>query len=293
MLLRWRRHVQRRALPAGPATRTRASTTIATDGLPGLCHRSQTSSAKNNVVSMQDLLASNPQRNWELSFNWERALQWWPQAAWKDALGPSFKAEHSRLAALLQQNGPSNHYYLLRRHPELAKDVLQLVVDSTKAFPYVNPLHRDMDIIKVALFVPPSSIVLTRNLQVLRQMALAVGEDNMVHAVQVVIHQRCLTKESARCTPCLYRSLSAASDTTSATTLRDILRHLIHHHLVPEVCYAWFRRHQVPLSAISIGHMMQFLRPGQPHANMETFQQVYADAVDAGGVASLVGRICA
>ncbi|RHZ00676.1 hypothetical protein DYB26_007605 [Aphanomyces astaci] len=223
MLLRWRRHVQRRALPAGPATSTRASTTIATDGLPGLCHRSQTSSAKNNVVSMQDLLASNPQRNWELSFNWERALQWWPQAAWKDALGPSFKAEHSRLAALLQQNGPSNHYYLLRRHPELAKDVLQLVVDSTKAFPYVNPLHRDMDIIKVALFVPS-------------------------------IFDRSYEEPAG---------------------------------------YAWFRRHQVPLGAISIGHMMQFLRPGQPHANMETFQQVYADAVDAGGVASLVGRICA
>ncbi|ETV97594.1 hypothetical protein H310_09490 [Aphanomyces invadans] len=361
MLRRWRQHAQRHAnlRRAGAST---ASFADRSTPAPYPCHES--SRAKNNFVSLQDLLASNPQRNYELAFNWERALQWWPQAAWKDALRLSSKSEHARLAALLQQSGPSNHYYLLRRHPELAVDVLKLVVNSTDAFAYVNPLHRDMDIIKV-----------------LRQMALAIGDDNMLHAAKTVIHQRCLSKESARCTPCLYRSLCAATDTTSAPQLREILRHLIHHRLVPEIltllefateqripidvwrrifnmfihasfeapeapteitsgdegdagvrfrvvqdvalqfmahvearpirisegiaasviraavhhgeadtaltCYDWFRQRQVPLCNIAVGHLMQLLRPGQHHASMQRFQQIYDETVAARGVSSL------
>ncbi|KAF0686034.1 Aste57867_22128 [Aphanomyces stellatus] len=165
------------------------------------------------VVSLQDLLGTDAKQN-----VWQSAITWWPAEAWREALGPAFRDTHTQLAHKLQQDGPTNHYHLLRRHPELAAHVLTVILDATQSFPYVHALHRDMDIIKV-----------------LRQMAMAIGEDKMVHAANTVLHQRSLHRDAAKCTPCLYRSVCAASDSVSAPQLRDLLRHLIHHKLLPEI----------------------------------------------------------
>ncbi|KAH9090590.1 hypothetical protein Ae201684P_014388 [Aphanomyces euteiches] len=169
------------------------------------------SNATQRVVSLQDLLANKKD-------SWHMALTWWPENAWRDALGPAFRQDHSELAKYLQQDGPSSHFHLLRRHPSLAPHVLGLLVDSTKAFPYVDPLHRDMDIIKV-----------------LRQMSLAIGKDEMMRAAKKVIHQNCVNPKAATSVPCLFRSYCASIDSISASQLHDVLLHLVDHRLMPQI----------------------------------------------------------
>ncbi|RHY20366.1 hypothetical protein DYB32_010041, partial [Aphanomyces invadans] len=248
-----------------------------------------------------DLLASNPQRNYELAFNWERALQWWPQAAWKDALRLSSKSEHARLAALLQQSGPSNHYYLLRRHPELAVDVLKLVVNSTDAFAYVNPLHRDMDIIKVAdlhaafdnwPFATEQRIPIDVWRRIFNMFIHASFEapeapteitsgDEGDAGVRFRVVQDVALQFMAH--------VEARPIRISEGIAASVIRAAVHHGEADTAltCYDWFRQRQVPLCNIAVGHLMQLLRPGQHHASMQRFQQIYDETVAARGVSSL------
>ncbi|OQS07912.1 hypothetical protein THRCLA_00092 [Thraustotheca clavata] len=124
---------------------------------------------------------------------WHQALQVWPLEKWKNVLKKDLKVlEHQHVfAEILQDNGPMNHYYLLKAHPSVASHVLELIVDATREYPYVHPKHREMDLIKV-----------------LRQIALATSQENMLQAVQTTLNS---IANSPDVVP-LYKSVVAASE---------------------------------------------------------------------------------
>ncbi|OQS00761.1 hypothetical protein ACHHYP_02703 [Achlya hypogyna] len=148
---------------------------------------------------------------------WRQALAAWPTEKWRSLLTPDpAVAEHQRaFAGILQSHGPMNHYYLLKEHPAIAPELLLLIVDATSVFPYAQPQHREMDLIKV-----------------LRQMALATSEDSMVAtAKRALTDLAAMPSDDSGLLP-LYKSLASAAfeqDDVTAACLDDIVSTLLQH----------------------------------------------------------------
>ncbi|KDO27057.1 hypothetical protein SPRG_07768 [Saprolegnia parasitica CBS 223.65] len=127
---------------------------------------------------------------------WRHALTAWSSDKWRDVLRlDATVADHQRaFATILQDHGPMNHFYLLKQHPGVAPELLDLFLDATRVYPYEQVKYREMDLIKI-----------------LRQMALATSEDVMVTTAIRALLDLASSSSSPSDVLHLYKSLVAAS----------------------------------------------------------------------------------